>query len=154
GVGAELGNGTYTAVLKQFLVSDLDLNNPVYTTSQAATFTVNLDKLSLGSSTDGHGLSLTKGDSATEGNWIELLNTDSTMPNATVVAFATDASGHILKRGGAGFATSLDDAALAKIGGVTADDGSSFFKGKQAVYLPVGENLKFAVISGNGEIDL
>lgn len=153
-LGAELGNGTYTAVLKQYLMSDLDLNNPVYTTSQAATFTVNLDKLSLGSSADGHGLALTKGASATEGNWIELLNTDSSMHNATVVAYATDASGHILKRDGSGIATSLDDAALAKIGAVTADNGSSFFKGKQAVYLPAGENLKFAVISGNGEIDL
>ena len=76
------------------------------------------------------------------------------MPNATLVAYTTDANGNMLKRDGPGFATSLDDAALAKIGAVAADNGSSFFNGKQSVYLPVGENLKFAVIAGNGQIDL
>jgi len=154
GLGAEFGNGTYSAVMKQYFATDLDLNNPVYTTSRPVTFTVNLDTLSLGSSADGHGLTLSQGGSATQGNWIELLNTGSTMPNATVVAYATDLSGNILKRDGSGIATSLDDAALAKIGGVAADNGSSFFKGTQAVYLPVGENLKFAVIAGNGQVDL
>ncbi|GEP60048.1 hypothetical protein RSO01_72140 [Reyranella soli] len=154
GLGAELGNGTYSAVMKQYFASDLDLNNPVYTTSQAVTFTVNLDTLSLGSSADGHGLTLTQAGSATQGNWIELLNTGSTMPNATVVAYATDLNGNMLKRDGSGIATSIDDAALAKIGGVAADNGNAFFKGKQAVYLPVGDNLKFAVIAGNGQVDL
>jgi hypothetical protein len=154
GLGAELGNGTYSAVMKQYFASDLDLNNPVYTTSRPVTFTINLDTLSLGSSTDGHGLTLDQRGSASQGNWIELLNTGSTMPNATVVAYATDLNGNMLKRDGSGITTSLDDAALAKIGGVAADNGSSFFKGSQAVYLPVGENLKFAVIAGNGQTDL
>ena len=45
-------------------------------------------------------------------------------------------------------------AALAKIGAVAADNGFSFFNGKQSVYLPVAENLKFAVVAGNGQVDL
>lgn len=152
-LGAELGNGTYTAVLKQYFASDIDLNNPVYTTSQPVTFTVNLDTLSLGSSADGHGLTLAA-NGPTRGNWIELLSSGSTMPNATVVAYATDLAGNILKRDGTGTATSLSDATLAKIGAVADDHGFAFFNGKQTVYLGVGENLKFAVISGDGQVDL
>ena len=154
GLSAQFGNGTYSAFLQQYLPHDFDLDSEVYTDSQTATFTVNLDTLALGAAAGGSALAVSAGGSNTQGNWIELLSTGSTMPNATLVAYTTDANGNMLRRDGPGFATSLDDAALAKIGAVAADNGSSFFNGKQSVYLPVGENLKFAVIAGNGQVDL
>lgn len=153
-LSAQFGNATYSAFLQQYLPSDFNLDEETYTDSQTVTFTVNLDTLALGAAAGGTALALLAGSSSTQGNWIELSSTGSTMPNATLVAYATDGSGNMLRRDGSGTTTSLDDAALAKIGAVAADNGFSFFNGKQSVYLPVGENLKFAVVAGNGQVDL
>jgi len=152
-LSAQFGNGTYSAFLQQYLASDIDLDAETYTDSHAVTFTVSLDTLALGAAAGGTALALSAGGSETQGNWIELSTIGSTMPNATLVAYATDANGNMLKRDGTGTTTLLGDAALAKIGAVAADNGSTFFNGKQSVYLPVGENLKFAVISGDVDHD-
>ena len=152
-LSAQFGNGTYGAFLQQYLPSDIDLDAEIYTDSQIATFTVNLDTLALGAAAGGTALALSAGGSTTQGNWIELSTISSTMQNATLVAYATDGNGNMLKRDGSGTTTSLDDAALARIGAVAADDGTSFFNGKQSVYLAVGENLKFAVVSGDIDHD-
>ena len=121
-LGESFGNGTYSALLEQFLDGDLDTE--AYTDSQSVTFTVNLDKLGLDASSDGKGLVLAAGGSSTQGNWIEFRIVGSTMPNATLVGYAVDGAGNMLKRDGSGIATSLDDAALARIGSVAADNGS------------------------------
>ena len=53
GLSAQFGNGTYSAFLQQYLPDDFDLDWEVYTDSQTATFTVNLDTLSLGAAAGG-----------------------------------------------------------------------------------------------------
>jgi hypothetical protein len=77
------------------------------------------------------------------------------MPNGTLLVYATDASGNLIGRNGrTGAGVTLDDAVLAKIGIVKTDGGTETFDGSQSVYLPVGEQLHFAVDTGDNRIEL
>ena len=68
--------------------------------------------------------------------------------------YATDSAGRMLARDGETLTTSLDDAALGRIGSVASDGLSTvFFSGKQHVYLQAGHQLHFAVVAGDGSID-
>jgi hypothetical protein len=115
---------------------------------------VQLDKLPLSATPDGHSLQLSADGSATKGNWIELSATGSTLPNGTLIVYAADAQGHMLARDGHTLTGSLDDAALGRIGSVASDNRSTvFFSGEQHIYLQAGQQLRFAVVSGDGSID-
>jgi hypothetical protein len=115
---------------------------------------VNLDQLHF-ASTGGNFLQLDPGKSATSGNWVRLQAMSSSMPNGTLLVYATDASGHMIGRNGqTGAGVTLDDAVLAKIGIVKSDGGADSFDGGQSLYLPVGEQLHFAVDTGDNTIEL
>ena len=76
------------------------------------------------------------------------------MPNATLVAYTTDANGNMLRRDGDRVRH------VARRRGAGQDRGRRrrqrlLVLQRQAVRLPAGgENLKFAVIAGNGQVDL
>jgi hypothetical protein len=147
-------DGTYTAYMEQFKPGNWALDRPVGYATVPVTFTVQLDKLPLTATADGHSLQLSAGGSATQGNWIELSAVGSTLPNGTLVVYATDSAGRMLARDGETITTSLDDAALGRIGSVASDGLSTvFFSGKQHVYLQAGHQLHFAVVAGDGSID-
>lgn len=153
-MGAQFGDGTYSAFMQQYKPYDLDLDKAVGAATVPVTFTVALDKLPLTATPDGHALQFSQGSSSTTGNWIELSAVSSTLLNGTLIAYATDSSGHMLMRDGSGFTTSLDDAALGRIGSVASDGGQLFFGGKQQIYLPAGQQLHFAVVAADGQVDV
>jgi hypothetical protein len=147
-------DGTYTAYMEQYKPGNWSLDRPVGYATVPVTFTVQLDKLLLTATPDSHSLQLSAGGSATKGNWIELSAVGSTLPNGTLVLYATDSAGRMLARDGETLTTSLDDAALGRIGSVASDGLSTvFFSGKQHVYLQAGHQLHFAVVAGDGTID-
>jgi hypothetical protein len=147
-------DGTYTAYMEQFKPGSWSLDRPVGYATIPTTFTVHLDKLPLAPTADGHSLQLAGNGSATKGNWIDLSAVSSSLPNGTLVVYATDDQGHMLARDGHTVTTSLDDAALGRIGSVASDGGGTvFFSGKQEIYLPVGQQLHFAVVAGDGSVD-
>lgn len=154
GMGAQFGDGTYSAFMQQYKPYNLSLDKAVGEATVPVTFTVALDKLPLSATPDGHALQFTQGSSSTTGNWIELSAVASTLLNGTLIAYATDSSGHMLMRDGSGFTTSLEDAALGRIGSVASDSGQLFFSGKQQLYLPAGEQLHFAVVAADGRVDI
>ena len=147
-------DGTYTAHMEQFRPGNWALDRAVGYATIPVTFTVQLDKLPLSATPDGHSLQLSADGSATKGNWIELSATGSTLPNGTLVVYAADAQGHMLARDGHTLTGSLDAAALGRIGSVASDNHSTvFFSGEQHIYLQAGQQLRFAVVSGDGSID-
>jgi hypothetical protein len=150
---SHFGNGTYTAFMEQYRMVDWGLTNAVGQSSMLVTFTVNLDTLHLVPVGGGTALGLDAGTSSTEGNWIQLTTTRSTLPNGTLIAYATDTNGSMIARDGS-ITMSLDAATIGRIGSVASDSGGTFFNGQQSVYLSVGHELRFAIVAGNGVVDI
>lgn len=150
---AQFGNGVYSALMQQYKPDDLDLDTPVEASTRPLNFTVQLDTLTLTAASGGDALALVQGASSTEGNWIELTATKSTLPNGSLIAYATDSAGNLIARDGETVTTVFDDAVLGRLGAVSSDGGTPFFQGSQSVYLSVGLELHFAVVTANGVID-
>jgi hypothetical protein len=147
--GASFGSGTYHAVLTEFQSYDgQQVNNP----SAFLEFTVNIQSLSFANTSGSNYLQLDPGGGGVAGNWIELRATGSSLPNGTLLAYATDSSGNILDRDG-NITTDLGAAVLARIGVVRFDDGTVMGRGDQSVYLQVGNQLHFAIQTGNNVIE-
>ena len=153
-LSAQFGNGTYTASMEQFRLKDPGLLTPVVASSVDATFTVNLDTLGLGGVDGGTALGLAQGGSATTGNWIDIRAIASSLPNATLLAYATDANGNLIDRGDGhiGADVSLGDSVLGRFGMVKDDRGGLLFAGDHSIYLRAGYELHFGIESGNGVI--
>lgn len=145
-------NGTYSVVMKEFGFTDNRLQTPIAVTSEKLTFTVDLKQLAF-EATGGGYLALDAGSGEVAGNWIKLLTVGSSLPNGTLLVYATDSHGNLIGRDGATGDVVLDDAVLARIGAVAFDNGSTLFSGEQSVYLPVGQQLRFAIETGNGVIE-
>jgi len=150
------GNGTYSVTMAEYLASDTTFATPVAAPSETLQFTVNLAELDF-TSPGADYLELEPGDGDTGGSWVQLMTTGSTMPNGTVLAYATDASGNMIGRDGQ-ITTNLDDAVLAQVGWVEPDADSDvdllLSDGVQSVYLPVGRQLHFAVQTGDNVVEL
>ncbi len=153
---SSFGNGTYSVTMAEYLASDAEFAAPVADVSEALQFTVNLTKLDFASPVGSY-LELEPGNGDTGGNWVQLMATGSTMPNGTVLTYATDARGNMIGRDGQ-ITTNLDDAVLAQVGWAEPDPDSDvdllLSGGIQSVYLPVGQQLHFAVQTGDNVIEL
>lgn len=149
---AQFGNGTYQAVMTEYQASDTDYSTPVALTSAPLTFTVNMAELAF-AHTGGSFIQLDGSSGNAAGNWVRLASTSSTMPNGTLLVYATDLDGNLVGRDGeTGAGVTFDEAVLAHIGSVATDGGAMLFRGLQSVYLPVGQQLHFAVQTGNDVI--
>lgn len=151
---SQFGNGTYTVFMSQYRLKDPGLTTPVVASTVDATFTVNLDTLGLGGVDGGGALGLDQGASATAGNWIDIRALSSTLPNGTLLAYATDANGNLIDRsdGHTGADVTLDDAVLGRFGMVKDDKGGLLFAGDHAIYLRSGHELHFGIESGDGVV--
>jgi hypothetical protein len=148
----QFGNGTYSAVMSEYLPTDTSFATPVNNASAALNFTVSIAELAF-KNVGGSFIELDGSSGAAGGNWIRFETTGSTMPNGTLLAYATDASGNLIGRDGeTGPGVTLDEAVLARIGMVATDGGAMLFSGAQSVYLKVGLQLHFAVQTGDGAI--
>jgi hypothetical protein len=146
-----LGNGSYTATMSEYQASSggYALNK----TSASVSFVIQADALQI----EGAGssfISLDQGGSATDGNWIRLETTGSSLPNGTLLAYATDALGNLVSRDGeTGPGVTLEEATLARIGSVASDTGAVLFNGGQSVYLKADLQLHFAIQTGDNNIE-
>ena len=151
----QFGNGTYQAIMTEYQWTKsgvLDLTKQVANPSSALTFTVDIQQLSF-KNVGGSFIELDGSSGSAGGNWIRLETTHSSMPNGTLLVYATDAEGHLIGRDGeTGSGVTLDEAVLARIGSVATDGGALLFGGAQSVYLKVGQQLHFAVQTGNDVI--
>ena len=148
----QFGNGTYQAVMTEYQASDTAFSTPVALTSSPLTFTVDMAELAF-ANTGGSFIQLDGSSGNASGNWIRLESLNSTMPNGTLLIYATDLDGNLVGRDGeTGSGVTLDEAIVARIGSVASDGGAVLFQGVQSVYLPVGQQLHFAVQSGNDVI--
>ncbi|WGD32225.1 hypothetical protein AncyloWKF20_10555 [Ancylobacter sp. WKF20] len=153
------GNGTYTATFIEYLSSDTTFANPLTPTSSTLNFTVNVAEVDLLAATSGVGLALDGGGAGVAGNWIYLqtlsIGSGGLPPDATLILYATDASGNLVARDGTiGPGVTLADAALGNIGNILSDSDAQLLSGSQMVYLGLGQELRFAVKAGSGAIDM
>jgi hypothetical protein len=142
------GNGTYTAHMTEYLP---DGKTQVANESSTLTFTVNAQQLDFVGGTGSY-IALDQGGGGTTGNWITLQTANSSLPNGTLLAYATDANGDLIGRDGQ-VGASLEDSVLARIGSVAFDNGTVMGQGTQSVYLPVGLQLHFAIQTGGNTIE-
>jgi hypothetical protein len=148
---AQFGNGTYQATFNEYTQADTDFSTPLGKASKPLEFTVAIPDLQLGGSGT-NAITVTPDSSGATGNWLTLTATGSTLPNGTLLAYATDALGNLVGRDGH-VGASFADSVLAQIGLVSADGGSAvLFSGAHSVFLPVGLQLHFAIESGNGTV--
>lgn len=148
----QFGNGTYQAWMTEYLSSDSGFTTPVALQSLPLTFTVDLAELAF-ANTGGSFIQLDGSSGNAGGNWIRLESLTSTMPNGTLLVYATDLAGNLVGRDGeTGAGVTFDEAVVARIGSVANDGGAVLFQGVQSVYLPVGQQLRFAVQTGNDVI--
>lgn len=149
---AALGNGTYTVTMTEYAP---DGSTVVGKTSSALTLNVSLDKLGLHAGSDGSSLVLDQGSSSTDGNWIHFSSAGITgLHGATLLLYAVDSSGNLVGRDGQiGGGVTIQDATIASIGGVVSDSGDALLDTAQSAYLPVGQQLRFAILSGGHVID-
>ncbi|MBR0650888.1 hypothetical protein GXW78_14540 [Roseomonas terrae] len=156
-VAQQLGNGVYDVSMTAYAAKLHAPNQPdeaVPLTKESATLTVTvaLTKLALGAS--GDGLALSPDQSGTEGNWIHLSALGDGLPEGVAVAlYATDAAGNPVGPDGS-IVASVADAILGWVGSVASDDGETLLDGTQAVYLGLGQELHFAVVSARDTLDL
>ncbi|MEP9375337.1 DUF4114 domain-containing protein [Aquabacter sp. CN5-332] len=108
-------------------------------------------------SLDGHGIELSLDNGAAiAGNWVRFSALDSGLqPGSTLLIYAVDGSGNLISREDhhAGSDVTLEQAVLASIGAVADDHGASLLLGAQSVYLPAGEQLRFALLGGDHAVD-
>lgn len=151
-IAGQFGNGTYSATMLEYLATDSDFTTPVANASSALAFTVAIPELAF-KNVGGSFIELDGSSGAAGGNWIRLDTVRSTMPNGTLLLYATDTNGNLIGRDGeTGSGVTLDEAVLARIGSVATDGSSHLFSGAQSVYLKVGQQLHFAVQTGNDAI--
>ncbi len=142
-------SGNYTVTMTEYLADGVTQVGP---STAALSFTVALSTLSFANTTGNNFLELDTGGGTGGGSWIQLQTTGSSMPNSTLLAFATDALGNMIGRDGA-ITTDLSDAVLVQIGAVAFDNGTVMQTGVQSVFLPVGQQLHFAIQTGNNTIE-
>lgn len=108
-------------------------------------------------SADGLGIELAlDGGSTVAGNWVRLSMLDlGLQPGSTLLIYAVDEDGNRIDRHDrhSGADVSLDQAVIAALGGVADDHGASLFLGAHSVYLPAGDQLRFAVRGGDHVVD-
>jgi hypothetical protein len=153
-LSAQFGNGDYSAFMSQYKFKDPGLTTPAVASSVPVNFTVKLDNLLLVAADGGTALGFGATGSTTDGNWIELQALRSTLPNGTLIAYATDANGNLVDRddGHTGPDVTFQDAVLGRFGVVKDDHGGLMSAGDDAVYLKVGEQLHFGLETGNGSL--
>ena len=145
---SSFGSGTYTAVLTEFLGHGTA--HQIGNHSSQLTFTVELDSLDFQSASSY--IALDGGSGGAAGNWITLQTANSSLPNGTLLVYATDANGDLVGRDGQ-VGASLEESVLARIGSVAFDNGTVMGLGTQSVYLPVGLQLHFAIQTGANSIE-
>lgn len=151
---AKFGNGTYTAVMTEYLAGDTAFATPVSNASASQQFTVSIGDLPINPNAGGNGIIVNPGGGSGEGNWLKFDATQSSLPNATVLLYTTDANGNLVGRDGqTGAGVTLDDAVIGKIGWVASDSGAVLFGGHQSVHLLVGLELHFAIVTGDNVVD-
>jgi hypothetical protein len=153
-LSAQFGNGDYSAFMSQYKLKDPSLTRPVVASSVPVDFTVKLDNLPLVAADGGTALGFGATGSTTDGNWIELQALRSTLPNGTLIAYATDANGNLVDRGDghAGSDVTFQDSVLGRFGVANDDHGGLMSVGDDAIYLKAGEELHFALETGNGTL--
>jgi hypothetical protein len=149
-----MGNGHYKVLFNEYDGEPTSGSSHIVAkTSAMLEFDVRLTALPLGASSDGDALVLSRNGSQTDGNWIRLEAAGSTLLNGILLVYTTDSQDRLIGRDG-NVGVSLDDAVVARIGSVAADDGTFLFTGRQSVYLLAGEEMHFAILTGNGELQL
>jgi hypothetical protein len=145
-----LSNGSYSVTMTEAMASGAPLAGAPG--SATLTVTVNVGDMSFAPST-GNTVQLDPGGTGAAGNWLDLHVLSSNLPNGTLLAYTTDALGNLIGRDGqTGSGVTLQDAVVASIGLVKTDAGATMFTGDQAAYLPVGQQLHFAIQTGNGAV--
>ncbi|MEW6255538.1 MAG: hypothetical protein AB1592_06225 [Pseudomonadota bacterium] len=148
----QLGVGTYTVTMTQYMGDDTSFTTPIGKASAPLSLTVSMNDLALSSTASG--MTLVSDGSATQGNWISLDALSSSLPNGTtLILYRTNAAGEMVDTSGQVVDT-VKEAALGYVGDVQSDTGSTLFNGSQMVYLGLGQELHFAVQTGQDTINM
>lgn len=152
GVSQQLGNGTYTVTMTQYLSTDTAFATPIGRESAPLTLQVNLSDLQIAHTTTG--LNLEDDSSGTSGNWVSLQTLSSSLsPEATLIIYRVNGSGQMID-GQGNVVSDIDDATMAYVGSVHSDSGATLFNGSQMVYLGLGQEMRFALQTGEDSINM
>jgi len=157
-----LGDGTYTVTMTEHYedTSSGDLEK-AGVTSQQLTVDVDLQDGTLEMADDDKGLALTGfaigPDDQEFGSWISfgILQSAANRDGETILLYTTDTDGHYVSRDGiSGPDVTFEESVRGSLSSVHADDLSLLLLGSQTVYVEADHNLHFAILSGDGEIDM
>lgn len=151
-VSQQLGNGTYTVTMTQYLSTDTVFATPIGRESDPLTLQVSLSDLQIAASSTGLGLE--DDSSGTSGNWVSLQTLSSSLsPEATIILYRVNGSGQMIDAQG-NVVTEIGDATMAYVGSVHSDTGATLFNGSQMVYLGLGQEMRFAIQTGEESINM
>ncbi len=154
---AQLGNGVYDVTMTAYAMRPRaplqpDLDVPLTPESATLTVTVQLAELDLRSADAGQALELLADGNGTDGNWIQFAASAQTLPQGVAIAlYATDAAGTPVGPEGLPVA-GIGQAVLGWVGSVGTDAGTILVDGTQAIYLPVGQHLRFGMADDSGVV--
>lgn len=158
GLSQQLGNGIYEITMTEYAADDTTQSDALTYASNALKVQVDLSTLPVASNPSGSGIafqsdvSLADGDN-TSGNWIALDIVSSSLPReATLLIYATNADGEMIDRDG-DVTSDLNQAVLGQVGAVATDQGTTLFNGTQSIYLDFGNELHFALKTGNDVVN-
>ncbi|MHA7772683.1 hypothetical protein [Roseibium sp. M-1] len=158
----QLGDGTYTVTMTEYTEgTTLDKLVKAGVTSTVLTVDVDLQEGTLELKDGGKCLGLTDfgigPDDQEFGSWISfsVLQAAGNRDGDTILLYVKDAEGDYVSREGvAGSDVSFEQSVRGSLSSVHADDLSLLLVGSQTVYLEADQTLCFAILSGNGQINL
>ena len=142
-----VAGNTYKAVMWEYAATDTSFQHPLNKVSDGIVFSVGSGGGGDSSLAGSNSIQFNPGTTGSDGAWVHLEATNSTLPNGTLFVYFTDANGNLLDRNDNPTA-SLQDAIRSEIGLVKTDGGVVMFSGTQSVYLPAGMQMKFAIQVG------
>jgi hypothetical protein len=152
-----LGNGTYTVTVTEMLAAGSGIGAAISPASNTLTLKVDVDEAPILANTAGNGvkIDLTSAPNA-QASWVKFaVQSESVDTGLSILVYAVDAKGNYVNRAGvSGASVSFDDAIRGTVGASTDDAGNSLVLGSQSVLLRPGEELRFAVLSGNDVVTL
>lgn len=149
--------GTYTVTVQEFPTATS--LTPVGNVSSPLSLTIQADQVGI-SNGGTHVAAVATGTldpHVKSGAWIDIDLSSvsaSLSQGAALLLYATAANGSLIGRDGqSGSGVTLADAVLAKIGLAQSDNGDDLLIPRQSVFLPVTEQMHFAVLNKDGSIN-
>ena len=153
-----LSNGSYKVTMQEYLAgASGPTKTKVNLESHELKVEVHIGRLDIDVAPDGQAVELLgPQNDGPMGNWLNISAIDTTAaPGTTLLLYATNDAGELVSRDGLreGGDVTLDEATMGTVGAIQDNDGKVLLFGTQSVYLEKGQNLNFASLSSDDQVE-